>query len=41
MHATAVERVTPQSKDPLEAPRRTLPPARSFLLRWDSVEVKS
>jgi uncharacterized membrane protein (UPF0182 family) len=34
MHATAVEKITPQAKGPLETPRRILPPALSFLLRW-------
>ena len=34
MHATAVERITPPSKGPLETTRRILPPAISFLLRW-------
>ena len=34
MHATAVEKITPQSKGPLETPRRILPPAINFLLRW-------
>ena len=34
MHATAVETIAPQSKGPLETPRRILPPTFSFLLRW-------
>jgi uncharacterized membrane protein (UPF0182 family) len=34
MHATAVEKITPQAKGPLETPRRILPPAINFLLRW-------
>ena len=34
MHATAVEKITPQAKDPFETQRRILPPAISFLLRW-------
>ena len=34
MHATAVEKITPQAKGPFETPRRILPPAISFLLRW-------
>jgi uncharacterized membrane protein (UPF0182 family) len=34
MHATAVEKIASQSKGPLETPRRILPPALSFLLRW-------
>jgi uncharacterized membrane protein (UPF0182 family) len=34
MHATAVEKIAPQAKGPLETPRRILPPAISFLLRW-------
>jgi hypothetical protein len=34
MHATAVEKITPQSKGPLETTPRILPPALSFLLRW-------
>jgi hypothetical protein len=34
MHATAVEKITPQANGPLETPRRILPPAISFLLRW-------
>jgi uncharacterized membrane protein (UPF0182 family) len=34
MHATAVERIPPESKEPLETRRRILPPAISFLLRW-------
>src|ERR1019366_6396300 len=34
MHATAVERITPPSKGPLETTHRILPPAISFLLRW-------
>jgi hypothetical protein len=33
MHATAVEKIAPQAKDPFETPRRILPPALSFLLR--------
>jgi hypothetical protein len=34
MHATAVEKIAPQAKDPFETPRRILSPALSFLLRW-------
>src|ERR1039458_5089773 len=34
MHATAVEKIIPQSKGPLETTPRILPPALSFLLRW-------
>ncbi len=34
MHATAVETIAPQSKGPLETPRRILPPTFSFMLRW-------
>jgi hypothetical protein len=34
MHATAVEKIAPESKEPLETPRRILPPALGFLLRW-------
>jgi len=34
MHATAVEKITPQSNKPLETARRIVPPAISFLLRW-------
>ncbi|MGO9940953.1 MAG: UPF0182 family protein, partial [Terracidiphilus sp.] len=34
MHATAVEKITPQPNKPLETARRILPPAISFLLRW-------
>ena len=34
MHATAVEKIASQAKGPLETPRRILPPAVSFLLRW-------
>jgi uncharacterized membrane protein (UPF0182 family) len=34
MHATAVEKITPQAKGPLETPHRILPPAINFLLRW-------
>jgi hypothetical protein len=34
MHVTAVEKITPQSKGPLETTPRILPPALSFLLRW-------
>ena len=34
MHATAVEKIAPQAKDSFETPRRILPPALSFLLRW-------
>jgi uncharacterized protein len=34
MHATAVEKITPLSKKPLETAPRILPPAISFLLRW-------
>jgi hypothetical protein len=34
MHATAVETIAPQAKGSLETPRRILPPALSFLLRW-------
>jgi uncharacterized membrane protein (UPF0182 family) len=34
MHATAVEKIAPQAKDPLEASRRILPPGINLLLRW-------
>jgi uncharacterized membrane protein (UPF0182 family) len=34
MHATAVEKIAPQSKGSLETPRGILPPALGFLLRW-------
>ena len=34
MHATAVEKIAPQAKGSIETPRRILPPAISFLLRW-------
>jgi hypothetical protein len=34
MNPSAVEKITPQSKEPLETPRRILPPAITFLLRW-------
>ena len=34
MHATAVEKITAQSKGPLETTPRILPPTLSFLLRW-------
>jgi uncharacterized membrane protein (UPF0182 family) len=34
MHATAVEKIEPQAKGSIETPRRILPPAISFLLRW-------
>jgi uncharacterized membrane protein (UPF0182 family) len=34
MHTTAVEKISPQAKGPLETPPRILSPAISFLLRW-------
>src|ERR1039458_8664295 len=34
MNPSAVETITPQSKEPIETPRRILPPAITFLLRW-------
>ncbi len=34
MHATAIEKITPLSKKPLETAPRILLPAISFLLRW-------
>jgi hypothetical protein len=34
MHATAVEKIASQAKDPLEASRRILPPGINLLLRW-------
>ena len=34
MHTTAVEKITPQSKDSLETTGRILPPSIGILLRW-------